>query len=437
MPRASLSVIDGVAMIVGIVVGIGIFKTPPLVASNVDSGTAFIALWVAGGLITLIGALVYAELASSYPSTGGEYHFLSCAFGPGVAFLFAWARVSVIQTGAIAAVGFVFGDYAQQAYSLGAYGSAIYAAGAIALLTLVNLVGTLESKNAQVLFTALTILAVVVVVVAGLASPGAAAPTPSADPEPHGLGALGFAMIFILLTYGGWNEAAYISAEMRVRRDMVRVLVLGTVIITLLYVLINLAYLHGLGLEQLRKSDAVGADLMRYVFGERGALVLSLVVCCAALSTLNGTIFTGARVYHALGQDLSLRALGIWSPRGNSPGNALLVQGAIALTLVLFGAITRGGFQSMIEYTAPVFWFFLLLVGIGFFVLRYREPQRERPFRVPLYPVTPIVFCLTCAFLLYSSLVYTGLGALVGVAILLLGAPLLLLRRSEAPSVAE
>jgi amino acid transporter len=176
---------------------------------------------------------------------------------------------------------------------------------------------------------------------------------------------------------------------------------------------------------------------MRYVFGERGALVLSLVVCCAALSTLNGTIFTGARVYHALGQDLSLRALGIWSPRGNSPGNALLVQGAIALTLVLFGAITRGGFQSMIEYTAPVFWFFLLLVGIGFFVLRYREPQRERPFRVPLYPVTPIVFCLTCAFLLYSSLVYTGLGALVGVAILLLGAPLLLLRRSEAPSVAE
>ena len=438
-PRASLSVVDGVAIMVGIVIGIGIFKTPPLVASNVGSETAFLALWVAGGLITLIGALVYAELAAAYPSTGGEYHFLFRAFGQGLAFLFGWARVSVIQTGAIAAVGFVFGDYAQQVLPLGPYGPAIYAGVSIALLTVVNLIGTFESKYTQVVFTALTIFAVLLVVVVGLTAPGAVAPsTPGATPIDVGMGAMGFAMIFILLTYGGWNEAAYLSAEMRdVRRDMVRVLVFGTAIIALLYVLINWAYLHVLGLDQLRKSDAVGADLMRHTFGERGALVLSLVVCVAALSTLNGTIFTGARVYHALGEDLSLRAIGFWSDRGNNPRNALMLQGAIALALVVFGAVTRGGFQAMIEYTAPVFWFFLLLVGISFFVLRHREPERDRPFRVPLYPLTPLVFCLTCIYLLYSSVVYTGLGALVGIAVLLVGAPLLLLSRNESPPAVE
>jgi amino acid transporter len=198
-------------------------------------------------------------------------------------------------------------------------------------------------------------------------------------------------------------------------------------------VLINLAYLHVLGLEALRKSDAVGADLMRQEFGTYGAVVLSLVVVCAALTTLNGTIFTGARIYHALGRDIPVLAeIGGWSAEGNNPRTALLIQGAIAFALVLFGAITKGGFQAMVEYTAPVFWGFLLLVGVAFFVLRFREPDRDRPFRTPIYPVTAGLFCLTCAYLIYASLAYTKLGALVGVAVLLLGVPLLILRRRFA-----
>jgi basic amino acid/polyamine antiporter, APA family len=146
---------------------------------------------------------------------------------------------------------------------------------------------------------------------------------------------------------------------------------------------------------------------------------------------MNASIFTGARLYHALGQDLSLDRLQVWDAVRNNPRNAIILQSVVAMTLVFFGAIARDGFKAMVEYTAPVFWFFLLLVGVSFFVLRQKDPQRERPFRVPLYPIVPALFCLICAYLLYSSLVYTGRGALFGVAVLAVGIPLMLWARKK------
>jgi basic amino acid/polyamine antiporter, APA family len=438
-PRASLSVLDGVAMVVGIVIGVGIFKTPQLVAANVGSEAAFIGAWVLGGVITLIGALVYAELATAHPSTGGEYRLLARAFGQTTGFLFAWARISVIQTGAIAAVAFVFGEYAQQMYSLGPFGTPIYAAAALGVLTLVNLAGTFRSKLAQNVLAGLTLLAVRAGACDGLTLTGGPAPAPApADSTARGNGAFGLAMIFILLTYGGWNEAAYLSAEMRdTRRNMVRVLVFGTLVVAAVYLLINFAYLRALGLEGLRSSDAAAAEMMRRAAGEKGAWLLSAVICFAALSTLNATVFTGARVYHALGQDVpALRRLGRWDGDGNHPRNAILMQSAIALSLVGFGALAHDGFQAMVEYTAPVFWLFLLLVGLSYFVLRRREPERQLLLPKPLQVLLPVVFCLTCAYQLYSSIAYTGVGALAGVGILLLGLPLLVLVRRKQPAAA-
>jgi basic amino acid/polyamine antiporter, APA family len=429
-PRASLSVIDGAMMVVGIIIGIGIFKTPQLVAMFVPNEWVFVGVWIAGGIVTLIGALVYAELAAAYPSTGGEYHFLTRAFGQDVGFMFAWARTTVIQTGAIAAVAFVLGDYAQQLYSLGPFGSAIYAAMALAALTAVNLSGTYESKTAQNVLSVVLLASMLTIVAVGyLYGGGPVTATPSSSGSS---GAVGLAMVFILLTYGGWNEAAYLSADVRdVRRDMIRILLFGTAVVTTIYVLINISYLHVLGLEGMRKSDAMAADVMRLAFGASGAVIVSLIVCCAALSTMNASIFTGARLYHALGEDLKLERLRMWSSTGNNPRNAILAQSLIAMVLVMFGALARDGFKAMVEYTAPVFWFFLFLVGVAAFVLRHREPDRERPFRMPFYPLTPALFCLTCLYLLYSSVVYTGRGALVGIAVLLLGVPLLLVVRAR------
>jgi basic amino acid/polyamine antiporter, APA family len=438
VPRPNLSVLDGVAIMVGIVIGIGIFKTPPLVAANVDSEFAFIGVWLLGGLITLVGALCYAELASGYPHAGGEYHFLSRALGRPVAVMFGWARGTVIQTGAIAAVAFVLGDYTAELVPLGPYGPAIYAALAVAALTGLNLIGTPQSKRVQIAFTVLTIATLLVIIAAGfLASGDRPAPVVS---EGGRAGALGMAMILVLLTYGGWSEAAYLSAETRnPSRNMVRVLLIGTFVLVALYGLVNAALLSAFGLEGLRGSNAVAADLMNRVAGEAGGVVLALIVVGAALSTLNATIFTGARVYYALGRDLRLLPLGTWNGRRGNPARGILLQGVIALGLIVLGAATRDGFQSMVDYTAPVFWAFLFLVGISLFVLRRREPDRHLPFRVPLYPLIPALFCATCLYMLYSSIAYTGVGAFVGIAVVAAGLPLLLLSgaRSAVPEPAE
>jgi amino acid transporter len=240
------------------------------------------------------------------------------------------------------------------------------------------------------------------------------------------------------LTYGGWNEAAYLSGELKdVRRNMARTLLLGAAVVATLYVLANLAYLNVFGLEGLRKTSAVGADLMRVAVGEASAIVFSIIVCVCALSTLNATIFTGARAYYALGRDVpAIQKLGIWEERGDNPANALLLQCAIALALLAFGSTTRDGFEAMVAYTAPVFWFFLLLIAISVFIFRSRGV--ELPYRMPLYPAPAILFAAAAVWMIYSSIVYAGIGSLVGVVVLIAGLPLLLLaRRERAPYAAE
>jgi amino acid transporter len=241
--------------------------------------------------------------------------------------------------------------------------------------------------------------------------------------------AFGVCMVFVLLTYGGWNEAAYISAELKdVRRNMLRALAWSMFILTALYLLVNLAYLRGLGLAGMARSQAVAADLLQQVWGSASARLISVMIAVSALTSINATIIVGARSNYALGCDWPvLGFLGRWNARTGSPTQALLVQGAVALALIAFGAFMRQGFETMVDYTAPVFWLFFLLTGLALFVLRWREPQRARPFRVPLYPLLPLAFCASSAWLLYSSLAYTRLGALVGVAVLAAGVPLLAL----------
>jgi APA family basic amino acid/polyamine antiporter len=437
VPRETLSLADGLVIVVGMVIGTGIFATPSLVAQFAGSSFGYLALWLAGGVLTLIGALCYAELATAFPHAGGEYHFLSRAYGRRTALMFAWARCTVIQTGAIALVAFVYGDYAQGILSLGPEGPAIHAGLIILVFTGINIAGTMQGKTAQKLFTVTDVTALLMLVVAGLVVvlSGKAAVPMSPVPASGGAGKLGLAMVFVLLTYGGWNEAAYLSAELRNgKRNMVRVLVVSILAITAVYFLVALAYLKVMGFDGLQKSNAIAADVMRAAFGPSGATLIALFVCGSAISTLNATIFTGARVYYALGRDLPmLKFFGAWSRRGENPAHAFLLQGAIALALVGLGAVSRNGFKTMVEYTSPVFWLFMTMIAVSTFIFRRRDPERPLPYRVPFYPLTPLIFTATCIYMLYSSLAYTGMGALFGMGALLAGTPLLLLGRGTAP----
>lgn len=435
--KKGLSVWDAVTILVGVVVGIGIFGFPPLVAMNAPSPAAYMGLWVAGGLVMLVGALCYAELGSAYPDAGGEYAFLGRAWGANVALLFAWARCSIIQTGAIAAVAFIFGDYAQVLMPLGEHGPAIYAALVVAALTVLNVLGSTESRRVQWVLTVVSVLALVAMALGGLAlGDGGGAATVAGDSETNtGLnelaGMLGMGMVFVLLTYGGWNEAAYLSGEIRdVGRNMLRVLLFGTAIIVALYFLVNLAYLQVFGLEGLRNTHAVGADMTRLLAGPWAAVVLSVLVCCTALGTVNACIFTGGRIYVSLGRDVpALKNLGAWSETRETPVRALWLQGAITLGLVVFGAFAENGLQAMVAYTSPVFWLFMFLTALALIRLRQRDPHHHRPFRVPLYPVMPLILALVCLGLFWSSVVYAGTGSLLGLLVLLLGLPLCWLRR--------
>jgi basic amino acid/polyamine antiporter, APA family len=430
-PKPTLSTVDAGALIVGMVVGVGIFETPALVAANAANAQVALTAWLLGGIMSLVGALCYAELATTFPHAGGTYHYIHRAFGDKLAFLFAWARMAVVQTGSIALLAFVFGDYISQLFSLGDYSSAIYAFFAVVVLTFLNVIGINAGKWTQNLLTAAKVLGLLLVIGAGIflatAEPASAAATSTKTTTTFGL-----AMVFVLLTYGGWNEAAYLSAEVRgARRNMVKVLLGSIAIITAIYLLINLAYLHGLGIVGMANSKAPAAELMRRALGDGGAKFLSFLIAVSALGAANATIFTGARSNYALGQDFRKFAfLGRWSSK-STPANALLVQAGVALLLIILGAITRNGFKAMVEYTAPVFWFFFLLSGIALFVLRRREPEIHRPFRVPFYPITPLLFCATCAYLLYSSINYTGVNGTVGVLVLLTGIPILLLGNKQ------
>jgi basic amino acid/polyamine antiporter, APA family len=423
-PRPVLSVFDGVMIITGVVIGGGIFALPPMVAGLAGSVGWMYGAWVLGAVLALVGALCYAELATSFPDAGGDYHFLGRAYGKDLSFFFAWARIMVITTGSIALLAYVFGDYMTRVLPLGSHSSTLYAVAVVALLTVTNIAGLRQSARAQNLMSGLLVVGMLIVVAAGFLAPVPAAAdaggTALSDPvSAPALAAFGTALLFVLFTYGGWNEAAYISAEVRGGRSaIVRVLVLALALITGVYLLFITALLFGLGFEGLKDSQAVAADVAGRSFGPTGERLIGAIAALAALTSINATMIVSARTNYSLGADWRLFAfMNRWNGERDAPVTAYVVTGLLSVALVGIAALNEGGVKFMVEFTAPVFWFFFLLTGLALFVLRWRQPQVPRPFRVPLYPVLPIVFVLTCAFLLYKSLQWALVNQAVQIAL--------------------
>lgn len=233
-------------------------------------------------------------------------------------------------------------------------------------------------------------------------------------------------MIFVLFTYGGWNEMAFVAGEVKEpRKNILRALLVGTLAVTVIYVLVNVAFLHSLGLAGARRAT-VAAEVLELGIGPWAGLAMSLLVCISALGAINGQIFTGSRIYFAMGREHRLYAwLGRWDARRGTPVCSLLIQSAITLLLAVWFGLSRTGFESMVKFTTPAFWLFSMLVGAAVFQLRSREPAVPRPYRVPGYPVTPALFYASSAWLVYKSLEFAiqhrSWEALWSLALLLVG----------------
>jgi amino acid transporter len=415
-PRRQLTVFDATCIIVGIIIGSGIFRTPSIVAGSLGDPWLIIGAWLLGGLLALIGALCYAELTTTYPRQGGDYVYLSRAYGPRTGFLFAWAEFWIIRPGSTGPMAFVFGQYAHQLYPLGTGNDVLcYAVGSIVMITLLNAAGMRSGKWTQNVLTTIKVLALLAIFVAALlATPANNVALVEGSTFPP-LAAISFAMLMVMFTFGGWNDMAFVSAEVRdPNRNLVRSLVIGTSLVTLVYVLVNLAYLRVLGVAGLAGTTTPATSLMQKTAGDLGGQMASALICISALGAINGMIFTGARVYHALGEQLpTFRWLAHWNNRVNAPVRSIVLQSVVILAVVVgFGSLNSPGnekvkdfeaFEQLVIFGAPCFWLFLLLVGIGLFVLRHKDSHLPRSFRVPFYPVLPAIFCLGCLFMVYST----------------------------------
>jgi amino acid transporter len=464
--RAQLSLWDGVSIIIGIVVGAGIYETPPDVFKSVSGPWMGLAVWVGAGLLCLIGALCYAELATSYPRMGGDYVYLTRAYGAPVGFLYGWTQLAAIQTTNIGMMAFVFGDYAIRLWGLEASAAVYFALLAVIALSLVNVFGIVLGKGTQNVLTGAKVLGLGAILVAGLfwGHPSSAART--AAPPASAL--LYGALVPVFFTYGGWNDAAFVAAELHNgRRNIPRALILGTGAVILIYLLVNGAYLMGLGFEGARSSHAIAADVLELPISswssqaaEWGSKCMCVLVMISALGAVNGLIFTSSRIYAALGSDHSIFAgLSRWHPRWGSPIGSLFTQAAITIIMILavgsaigqeslkqlfislgLGEVSwegQRGFGSLLRCSAPVFWFFFLLSSLSLFILRYKDRGQERPFSVPLFPVVPLIFVATCGFMLYSGIQYAKELGLVGGGLLLAGIPLWLISRTRRNTYAS
>ena len=425
LPERRLSMLDCASMTIGIIIGSGIYEAPSIVAAQPGGAGVLVGTWLAGGLFALVGAWCYAELATRFPQQGGDYVYLSQAFGRSVGLLFAWTQLWVIRPGSIGAMACVFAAYAlalQAELFPGTRPDSIpflfYACGSVGVLSLVNVAGVPLGKSMQNFLTAAKVLGLALVVVAGFAGAPEIAPPIVADAARADAGptfdGLTTAMIFVLFAYSGWNEIGCVTAEIRdPRRNLGRSLLLAAGVVTTIYVGVNLACLNVLGLDGMARSSAVAGDAVTRVWGRPGSVLVSLLICVSALGSTNGMIFTGARIYYALGHRHAVFApLGWWSRRFGTPWLSLVVQGVVTSALVV--GFSRSGsaeagrydFQRLVMFMTPPFYVFLALSAAAVVWFRLRGRGAADAYRSPLFPLPPLLMAAGSVFLAVQGVKY-------------------------------
>jgi APA family basic amino acid/polyamine antiporter len=433
--RRVLGAGDTASFIVGTVIGSGIFLVPSEIARVITGRGPTLALWMVGGLITLLGVLSLAELAAAIPAPGGIYTFLVRAYGEPVGFLCGWAIFTVITSGAIATLAVAFSITLGRLVPLTHAGARAISIGAVLVLTGINVLGVRVGAGVQNALTALKVAGLAVMAGAiflltpkSIPSPSVAAAATAEGVTP--IAAFGLAMIAILWAYEGWHDASFIAGEVRDPQHIFpRGIVIGTLVIVALYLAVNLAYLRILSPEEIAGSPLVALSAVERAFGAGGARILTAVIVGSILGAMNGSVLAGPRCYFQMARDGLLPArLGEVHPRYHTPAKAIALQGVWSCVLILL----IGGFSQLFTYVVFGGWIFYGLAVGAVVVLRRTEPDLPRPFRVPGFPAVPLIFIAAAFALVANTLVSNPRESAFGLAFIALGIPVDLARRAVA-----
>jgi len=396
-PRRHLHSFHAMLLALGMIMSTDSLKTAPTVAANVGHWH-FVALWVAGGLASVVGAL------------------------------YAWSRFAIMHTGWVALMAHLAADYVAPTLGLGAGGRMVFAIGIVAVLCGLNVAHVRLGFLTQALLVLLVATGFASVVAAGMIVPPGPVVEAGAAPAP---GQLAVALIYIFLAYGGWSDAATLSAEVRSGRHGMLIAVIGSIgLLSVIYVGLNWAMMRGLGEAELAHSSAPAAELARRAFGWGGEALVGAVVAVSAIASINSTIIVCARTTYAAARDIpGLERLAHWHPTRGTPTRTVIAVGVVSLLLTLASGLTGSGFSTMVDYMTPVYWLFVGLGMAAAIRLRIAHPDQHRPIRTPLFPLFPVSFLALAAYMLYASLTQLGWGAAFGAGVLALGGVLLRLVR--------
>ena len=422
LPRA-IGSLAATAIVVGSIIGSGIFLVPHNVAQHVGSVGSLYTVWVLGGVLSLAGALSLAELGAAIPEAGGIYVYLRQAYGKLIGFLYGWAMLMVVETGGIATLAVAFSIYSATLFALSPFQQKLIACAVIALLTAVNITGVRKGAAVQVIFMFAKLLGLATIIAFAFASRGFTAlqgsqalPTPTTT-----YGSFGIALVGVLWAYHGWHHLAYAAGEVNdPSRVLPRSFLLGTALVVIVYLSANAAYLHVLSLPALAEHQRVAAKAMEVLAGPWGVTLVSAMILCSIFGALNGNILGGARVLYAMARDGSFfSAVGRVHPRFATPATALIIQGIWAMVLA-----ASGTYEQLYTYVIFAAWIFYAAATAAVIVLRRHQPELPRPYRVWGYPLVPIAFSVGATLIVVNTLWQTTRESLIGLSLVLAGIPI-------------
>ena len=421
--KKALSRWDSVAVITAIVIGVGIFRVPAEVAKFLQSPTLMLIAWFLGGMISLLGALCYAELSSSFPKTGGNYVYFRESYGRQAAFLFGWTEVLVIRAGSIAAIAFISAEYLRSLLSIDIFFIKPLAIFIVLALSVINIFGLSCGKKIHNLLTVINISALVSIILFGVISQKGNIShfQPAAFVlDKNILSLLGLALIPILWTYGGWHENTFVAEETRnAARTLPQALTIGVSLITVLYLAVNFLYIYLMPVTEMANSSLIGSDVFYILYGTAGRKIFEMVVVMASLGSISAMIITGSRITYAMAKDNAVFAyIEKLSARYGTPHRAIIINAVWASIL-----ISLGTFAKLLFFTGVLVWLFFALAAAGIFILRRKFPAIERPYKVWGYPATPVIFILVCAILFVNTIVFNPVPSVVGLCLLASGIP--------------